>query len=105
MENAEALRQALQKLAERRLALGSSLEASRGELQAINDEMVTLETRREAIRAKIRKGDTAYERLDATITQTEEGYQRVLDTAQTLMDVVALQMPDLEEEVEGSVST
>ena len=102
MENAEALRHALEKLAERRRALASSLDTDRTKLAEVEREIDGLDQVRTGLRTKIERGEKAYARLDGTIQQTEEGYQRVLDTAQTLMDVVSLQMPQLEEELESA---
>tara|TARA_Y100000996_G_C22140744_1_gene486154 strand:- start:45 stop:356 length:312 start_codon:yes stop_codon:yes gene_type:complete len=102
MENAEALRHALQKLADRRRELCASLESDRARLSALDEQLEALGTQRENLSGKIQKGEKAYGRLDGTIKQTEEGYQRVLDTAQTLMDVVSLQIPQLEEELESA---
>ncbi len=102
MENAEALRHALEKLADRRRTLCSSLETDRAKLGSVESEIATLEAQRADLNSKIERGEKAYERLDGTIKQTEEGYQRVLDTAQTLMDVVSLQMPQLEEDLESA---
>ena len=102
MENAEALRHALEKLADRRRALCSSLETDRAKLAEVEKEIDALDSVRARLKDKIGRGEKAYARLDGTIQQTEEGYQRVLDTAQTLMDVVALQMPQLEEELESA---
>ena len=99
MENAEALRHALQKLATRRAALGSRLQRDRASLARVEAETQELADRKETLAKGIRKTEVAFERIDETITQTEEGYHQVLDTAQTLMDVVALQRPDLEGEV------
>ena len=102
MENAEALRHALEKLADRRRGLASSLDTDRTKLAEVESKIDDLEQVRSGLRNKIERGEKAYARLDGTIQQTEEGYQRVLDTAQTLMDVVSLQMPQLEEELESA---
>ena len=94
MENAEALRLALQKLAQKRAALGSELERKREELSTLNASIDELQSKRTALEASIEADQISFERMDTMITQTEDGYRQMLDTAQTLMDVVAMQMPE-----------
>ena len=94
MENAEALKQALQKLAKRRAELGSELEVQHKELANLSTSIAELQKKRNEVEESIRNNQTSYERMDAMISQTEDGYRQMLDTAQTLMDVVAMQMPD-----------
>ena len=95
MENAEALRQALQKLAQRRAELGAELERKRGELSTLSTSIADLQSKQALLESSIKADQTSFERMDAMITQTEDGYRQMLDTAQTLMDVVAMQMPEL----------
>ena len=95
MENAEALKVALQKLAQRRATIGADLQRERAELAALDAQIQDLQGERDRLQTKIIADQKAYEKMDVMITQTEEGYRQMLDTAQTLMDVVAMQMPDL----------
>ena len=95
MENAEALRLALQKLAQKRANLGAELASEREQLGQLNASIEELQGQRTALEAKIQTNQTSYERMDTMIGQTEDGYRQMLDTAQTLMDVVAMQMPEL----------
>ncbi len=95
MENAEALRDALQKLTQRRATLGAELQQERDRLAELDVSLRDLQKQRDTLLSKIKADQTAYEKMDDMINQTEEGYRQMLDTAQTLMDVVAMQMPDL----------
>ena len=96
MENAEALRNALQKLTQRRASLGAELQQRRDRLAELDNGLRDLQKQRSELLAKIETGQVSYEKMDDMINQTEEGYRQMLDTAQTLMDVVAMQMPEFQ---------
>ena len=98
MENADALREALGKLVRRRQASTEAIMAMRTELGKTEAELEALRAKGATLATKLQKAEASFERLNATIIQTEDGYQRMIDTAQTLMDVVAMQMPALEED-------
>ena len=98
MENAEALRLALQKLAQKRATLGADLQRERDDLQRLQEQIGGLEKNRADLEKRISADETAFEHMDTMISQTEEGYRQMLETAQTLMDVVAMQMPGIVDE-------
>lgn len=94
MENTEALRIALHKLAAKRQGLSQTLEQQRGEIRELDIQLAALNAQREKLVGSIEESESAYNRVDQMMTQTEEGYQRMLETAQTLMDLVNLQMKE-----------
>ena len=96
MDTAEALQAILRKLAAKRTALEGKIKADSAEKSRLEDEISALRSRVEQLDAGLSVADAEFHKLDETIRQTEAGYQGMLDTAQTLMDIVSQNMAALE---------
>ena len=96
MEVAQTLKNVLDRLNETKEALESKIEGDAEERDRLAQEVSDLQARIDKIDNTIKKSTAELEELNGTITETQSGYDKIVEAGQTLMGIVSQSLPKIE---------
>ena len=96
MEVAQTLKNVLDRLNETREALEGKIKEDSEERKRLAQEAADLQIKIDKIDRIVEKASRDLEELNGTISETQSGYDKIIEAGQTLMGIVSQSLPKIE---------
>ena len=93
MEIATSLNNAIQQMNKKKQEIQAKIQSESSEIQEITARMNEMEQRIETLTNSLTTSEQQLVQLNNTISETEAGYQKIVEAGETLMSIVSQNLP------------
>ena len=95
MEIATSLNHAIQQMNKKKQEIQAKIQTESSEIQEITARMNEMEQRIETLTNSLTTSEQQLVQLNNTISETEAGYQKIVEAGETLMSIVSQNLPKI----------